>query len=596
VKSPFSPFCQVELVFRTILFAVFFVFMFHTNLPFLTGQSQSSTGTSSSAQGTIRGKVTDENGTGLAGAAIEILAAGSALGVAKRIESNSEGSFSIENLPPGAYRLLASTPAYVMSGPPMNEEGEEPYYYPGEQVNLRMIKGGVITGTITDANGEPAAGAAVRLARKGRSSWEAARRPGMSTTDDRGIYRIYGLTSGNYLVQAGGSDFSGLLNSPYQLEASAFYSIDSSGAPAEVAVRTGEEARNIDIRLKGLTGHLIRGEVNPPQGVIKGATFTSVHLFQEENEAVVAVTLAIPKEDGMVFSLGSIPDGRYLILAGSGFMEENPAISAVMPLTVKGSDLTGISLQLKALGSFSGIVSLEPAKAPPTSEFRSPDLAKTIKEIALLAQPLGEKKRDRIPDAMFLPLAEGVPRPDGTFQLKNLTAGRYWLKIQLPADSLYIQAIQRTNAGPGTNIQDLATGFALLQGENQTGNSVKLGVGAAQISGRVVPAKTGEPLPEKIVVFLVPSDADAADNVFHYASIRADHDRRLKLSHIPPGNYWLLPLEEDSRNQSQVNSPPIFFNPASRKKLRQLAAQKGILLSLPRDCRIDQFEIPFSAP
>jgi hypothetical protein len=114
--------------------------------------------------------------------------------------------------------------------------------------------------------------------------------------------------------------------------------------------------------------------------------------------------------------------------------------------------------------------------------------------------------------------------------------------------------------------------------------------------GRVVPAKAGDLMPQQIAVHLVPSDAEVANDILHYASIWTDANQQFTISHIPPGNYWLLPLADKSRNQAPISSPPLFFDPSARQKLRQLAAQRGILLSLPKDCRIDQFEVPMTAP
>jgi hypothetical protein len=65
-----------------------------------------------------------------------------------------------------------------------------------------MIKGGVITGRVTNATGEPLIGVRVNAVMtrgaEGNTARRAAARPRF--TDDRGFYRLYGLPPGTYVV------------------------------------------------------------------------------------------------------------------------------------------------------------------------------------------------------------------------------------------------------------------------------------------------------------------------------------------------------------------------------------------------------------
>jgi hypothetical protein len=61
----------------------------------------------------------------------------------------------------------------------------------------------VITGVVVDDNGEPAPGTQVRVMRYVmRTGEKTLEQAGQSQTDDRGIYRVFGLQPGNYLVSA----------------------------------------------------------------------------------------------------------------------------------------------------------------------------------------------------------------------------------------------------------------------------------------------------------------------------------------------------------------------------------------------------------
>ena len=77
-----------------------------------------------------------------------------------------------------------------------------------QRVTLRLPRGAVITGVVLDVDGQPAAGIAVSaLARRyigtpGERRYLSGRARRVSPSDDRGVYRIYGLPAGEYVVAA----------------------------------------------------------------------------------------------------------------------------------------------------------------------------------------------------------------------------------------------------------------------------------------------------------------------------------------------------------------------------------------------------------
>ena len=68
-------------------------------------------------------------------------------------------------------------------------------------VAIRLLPGAVITGVITDGRGTPAPGVTV-AAVETRLSGGTPPAPMRVVTDDRGVYRIFGLAPGEYLVSA----------------------------------------------------------------------------------------------------------------------------------------------------------------------------------------------------------------------------------------------------------------------------------------------------------------------------------------------------------------------------------------------------------
>jgi hypothetical protein len=94
-----------------------------------------------------------------------------------------------------------------------------------------MVKGGVITGRITNSDGEPVVNAGVNLVMARDAEGKPPMLGGVEiwiAADDRGVYRFWGLTPGTYFVYTG----------------------NYSGKAAEVTVRGGVETSGIDLRYR----------------------------------------------------------------------------------------------------------------------------------------------------------------------------------------------------------------------------------------------------------------------------------------------------------------------------------------------------------
>jgi len=90
-----------------------------------------------------------------------------------------------------------------------------------ENINFALARGGVITGKVTDADGRPVIQQQVFIflaadfeQRRGEQLSPQLFAVGGAPTDDRGIYRVFGLMPGRYKVAAGRSEntFSGSIS------------------------------------------------------------------------------------------------------------------------------------------------------------------------------------------------------------------------------------------------------------------------------------------------------------------------------------------------------------------------------------------------
>ncbi len=127
----------------------------------------------------------------------------------RTMTTTDQGAFSFTALPAGRYTLAASKPGYVnitfgakrpgRPGTPIQLlDGQKM-----EKASISLPKGAVVTGVVLDESGEPSPGTQVRVMRAvmrtGEKTYEQS---GQDQTDDRGIYRIYGLQPGDYIVNA----------------------------------------------------------------------------------------------------------------------------------------------------------------------------------------------------------------------------------------------------------------------------------------------------------------------------------------------------------------------------------------------------------
>ena len=116
------------------------------------------------------------------------------------------GNYKFTNLKAGRYFISPKALAYVL--PNVNQYSQAISIIIGtdeviEKQDFQLRPGGVITGKIVDAEGRPVIGQKINLKIKTANPKES--RPYQAQnlyqhniTDDRGIYRIFGLPAGKY--------------------------------------------------------------------------------------------------------------------------------------------------------------------------------------------------------------------------------------------------------------------------------------------------------------------------------------------------------------------------------------------------------------
>src|SRR5215813_6582880 len=151
--------------------------------------------------GEITGRVVTEDGVGISNVTVYLnpLVAdrrSTTIGSQNRVATDEDGNFKFTGLAPRVYSVVAfSTKGYVQRPVPIGERQDGGYHRVGANVTVTMIKGGAITGRVTNAMGEPVISVRVNAAMARDAEGNPVRfgvgRPRF--TDDRGVYRIYGL-------------------------------------------------------------------------------------------------------------------------------------------------------------------------------------------------------------------------------------------------------------------------------------------------------------------------------------------------------------------------------------------------------------------
>ena len=191
--------------------------------------------------------------------------------VSMKAITDSSGVYRLEGLSPVKYFVKPSAAPLISTGGNSPIEVSVGEGSTVEGIDFSLSLGGVITGRITDRDGSPVIGQRVSIksldekdAPSGVEAAAATMGDRMYATDDRGIYRIFGLRPGRYIVSSGkDSDFMNAFFSQRPNRVQTFYpGVTTESKATPVSVTAGSEATGIDIQFSNAEkGFLVTGRV-----------------------------------------------------------------------------------------------------------------------------------------------------------------------------------------------------------------------------------------------------------------------------------------------------------------------------------------------
>jgi hypothetical protein len=551
----------------------------------------------SRSTGSITGHVITDQGQPLGNAAVYVrpINASSASG-GPHTTTDDTGHFQVTGLAVGVYSIRVSRPGYI-ADPAQRERN---YYRIDDTAEIRMLRGGVITGTVTNSMGEPVIAVRVRALRvpdsQGRPTGTGQMNEGI--TDDRGVYRIYGLESGWYAVVAGGGGQESPV-SAYDDNVPTYHPSGTRDMATLVFAQNGEEASGIDIRCRDGRGRAVSGRISgafPSGSNDRTTTVTLTRAGSGEMEA----TLTAWFRGGLgAFGFYGVPDGEYEVMAHAGLGTEEGALSQPRRVIVKGSDVTGVELTLARLGAISGRLMLEAAREPERRIECGDKLGTSPEEIVIIARR--DEKDERVDSirSILLSATSGVPNEKGEFVINSLLTGRYRVEAQLPNDDWYVKTITlpvtprsaqgRATAGSATDVA--RNGVTVKSGERVGELTVMLAPGAASLQGRAISDLKGASFLASLRVHLVPSEREFADDALRFAETSVEVDGIFVFKNIPPGRYWLLAKSHYGTQSGEKDYRPIAWNSDGRAALRREAEAAKVAIELQPCQRVGGYKL-----
>jgi hypothetical protein len=341
-------------------------------------------------------------------------------------------------------------------------------------------------------------------------------------TDDRGIYRIYGIPEGRYKISAGVSD-----DDPYFQPRGGrvaykrtYYPDTTEFQNAKVIeVVEGGELKNIDIALgRSLpsftaSGSVVDSETGKP---VMGLRFMLQRTLEKGNGTMMVPSVSTSNSLGE-FRIENVTPGKYMVIVAQD--RESELRTDGVPFEVTDQDVSGLLVKTFKGISFSGNIVVEG-----TSDKK---IYSKVAEIRLQVYSRNEVTHSGVARQLVI-------SPDGTFRVTGLAPGvlNFYLGQGFgQSQSFSILRLERDGVVQPRNLQ-------IKTGESLSGITLVLGYGTASIRGEVKFENGPLPPDGRVAVFAKRTN-ETAEPGFNTRSYTIDVRNHFLIENLPAGTYEL---------------------------------------------------------
>jgi protocatechuate 3,4-dioxygenase beta subunit len=477
--------------------------------------------------------------------------------------TDNEGRFQLTRIPAGSYRVLTFAPAYFSEGDGQDYRRDKIITLADgeniEGINLTLKRGGVITGRITDARGRPLVQQKVSLSILDEQGRAQDYNPGnyrMMQTDDRGIYRIYGLLPGRYTLSTGVPPNQGHT----QMESGTSYypltfhpGVTDESKAIAVEITQGSEATGIDIvmgrteKAYTMSGRVVDADTGKP---VANQNCGYGYIYSAGNYLSSSVS-GSQSDDKGEFRIEGIVPGKYVALVI--FEEGSERYTDHTPFEITDRDIKGVEIKVHRGASISGTLVIEGANEQET--------ALKLSEIGLSASVLSRLSGSDIFSGVKI-------NSDGSFRITGVRPGKVRITLNYPyPKGISLLRVERDGV-------EQREGIEVAADESVSAVKVVLVYGTGVIRGQL--KIEGAVLPGRIqLIALYRRADDSSAPIQKYAE--TDERGRFVIEGLAPGEYE---IRLSSESFPMPNGPPLLLKVTKQAVFVTNGAETEITLVL----------------
>jgi len=445
------------------------------------------------------------------------------------------GRFELKGLNPGRYYLSAQRTGFVRQqyGQRTPEgQGAMLTLSAGQKVpdiTFQMVPAAVITGHVYDEDGEPIEYAQVSAMHymyvRGQRQLMANQ---SRQTNDLGEFRLFGLSPGQYFVQATfRADRFGNAKTKQGYVPVYYPGVPDAERAAPITVQGGSEFSGVDISLQPIRALSVKGNV---LNAGCGGTAQGAMVFlreQNPNQNFGWQNSMRPANAQGAFEIPNVIPGSYYLYAQ--LFDEGKQCLGRQALEVADSDIEGVTLTVAPGVEIKGHLGVD---------------GQSDSNVGSLAVNL-------VPKIITLPFGGGrsdSAKADGSFLIKNVSDGEYEINVDNLPENSFVKSARLGGI-------DVLTAGVTVDSKQAPGSlEIVVSPNGANVDGVI--SKDQQPFPG-CTVTLVPDPPHRGEKRL-FKSTTTDQNGHFVFQGVPPGDFKVFAWE---KIEPDAYTSPEFLQP-----------------------------------